>query len=115
MSRARRVHAISFDDPRGSSVFVIGPDTKPSGNRPYKVPTFELLKGLGNFFFPKGDHDYDENGNIIKFGASSHTIALIGIKGTKFSVAQDDTMEGLLTKSGEPKLPQVKRTEAMFF
>jgi len=80
---------ISFEDRRGS-IIVIGPDNTPEGNKAAPGRSnLEILRGLGNFFFPPEDFERDENGNIIKFRATTHTIAL-GVKGTVFSLGYDE-------------------------
>jgi len=82
---------INFEDPRGASI-VIGPDSRPGGTtHPEGPSTLEVLQGTVRFLVPHDeDRDLprDENGNIIKFGASTHTVHF-GVKGTIFSVGYD--------------------------
>lgn len=78
---------ISFEQ---SATIVIGPGNAPSGTTAAWSPnSLDVIQGMGSFFFPKEEHDYDEQGNIIKFKASSNAIRL-HIKGTKFSFGHDE-------------------------
>lgn len=66
-----------------------GSEVKPKSFKPSAV---EILRGIGSFLIPPSEHepeDYDENGNIIKFKASSNSIA-VGVKGTKFTFEHVD-------------------------
>jgi hypothetical protein len=83
---------ISFDDPRGT-LLVIGPDVTPAGNKAPDTShsVLQILQGVGEFLIPpdeNSDARRDANGNIIRFGASSQTIA-VGIKGTQFRFGYD--------------------------
>lgn len=90
---------IRFEDPRRTAVFVIGPDkTPPTGNpagKSFITSLFELKDGLATFLFPKNhdeDLQYDENGNPVKFKASTHTI-ITSVKGTTFTIEHDKATE----------------------
>jgi hypothetical protein len=84
---------ISFDDPRSSSIIVIGPESVPAGNKAHdnSPSVLQVLQGIGEFLLPANedaDAPRDADGNIIKFGASSRTVNL-GIKGTRFRFGYD--------------------------
>lgn len=64
----------------GSSVKLSCPPGK------YKMPWSEVFRGLVSFFLPRGEEEaVDENGQPVKFQASSHTI-VAAIKGTQFAI-----------------------------
>lgn len=87
---------ISFDS--RSTIIRIGPGDAPAGSvAPPKRSMLEILQGLGSFFIPKDDSDYDpadfdENGNRIIFRGSTHGVN-VGVKGTVFSLGYDDQTE----------------------
>lgn len=80
-----------------STRFYIRPDERPAGQaKPKGMSTFEILQGVGSFLMPVNPQDddatYDEDGNRIRFKASTHSIA-VGIKGTTFSLSHDEATQ----------------------
>lgn len=110
---------ISFNDPRAQTIIRIGAD-QPAGkanSQPVQsTGVVQVLKGIADFILPSDtdrDLQRDKNGNIIRFGVSTSTIA-VGIKGTVFSVGFDEQTQvsTVIVKEGTvwatPKNPLLK-------
>jgi len=102
-----------------SARFYIRPDERPPAEMKQKrMSAFEVLQGIGHFLIPSTDDDaeYDENGNRVKFKASSHSIA-VGVKGTVFTFGHDEATQKSAISVTEgvvaitPKYPEMARFE----
>jgi hypothetical protein len=84
---------INFETPRASTNIRIGPD-QPAGRAAPPSQSgrgaVEVLKGLVEFIMPPQENDArDENGNILKFHATTRDVA-ITIRNTIFSLGYDE-------------------------
>lgn len=78
----------------GSSIKLSCPPGK------YKRPWSEVFRGLVSFFIPKEeDEAIDQNGQPVKFQASSHTI-VAAIKGTQFAISASPSGDKLYVFEG---------------
>lgn len=74
---------ISFEDPKRSSIVLIGPDDTPAGNKPPESRSvFQVLQGIVDFLTPASEPD------VPRFTPSTHTF-VAAEKGTQFSIEYD--------------------------
>jgi len=74
---------ISFEDPKRSSIVLIGPDDTPAGNKPPESRSvFQVLQGIVDFLTPASEPD------VPPFTPSTRTF-VAAEKGTQFSLGYD--------------------------
>lgn len=110
---------ISFDDPKGSTVIIIGPDREPSGSvpNPTGISLWGFLKGAATFLLPPSNELRPGEWRSPTTGQIYGPNARILIKGTTLTVAHDEqtqvttviVVEGVVTV--EPTNPELRSFE----